>query len=456
VRAIAPVDRFLAVIGALPIGLERLVQAAFGWERRPDRLVPRVALLLALLAVIPFAGWAIELIVNPISISDFVDRRVGPSTTLVEMDGYALLVAFPAEPPGDATFQPTDTAYRWYVVRDGLQELRVAAVRSPLALEALRRRSIVARVLDEPDAVSGAVAAIAQSGRATPDHVAPRLLAEVEQPRGDIRDIASLADLAGVSSDSLVRITLRMSGTGVATCAVAGTCDARRLADGIGSWDSLASEVGGDGWAIVRTSYPPSEARFHGVGRQVEDFALISRFLTPGWVQGLIGWAQVLHSAHVEQDISLPVDRLWLGPILFAATGGLLLFGRRLGYPRFRVTPASRPEGVTGSFEVHARVTGRFTPPGASPFEVRDAPAVLSRPDGTSALSIEIAGYAPAIGIPLARGSMGSLVIGELMEVRSTRPALRIGWFGSQAQLAFPDAASRDLVTSALMSPPRT
>ncbi len=110
----------LALIGALPVAIERLVQVSMGRPTRAPRLVPLVVLVLAVLAIVPVAGWLIELIVNPITISNFVDRRAGPSTTLVEM-----------------------------VVRDSLQERRVALVRSPLAVEALQQRWIVARVLDD-------------------------------------------------------------------------------------------------------------------------------------------------------------------------------------------------------------------------------------------------------------------------------------------------------------------
>jgi hypothetical protein len=139
----------LALIGALPVAIERLVQVSMGRPTRAPRLVPLVVLVLAVLAIVPVAGWLIELIVNPITISNFVDRRAGPSTTLVEMDGYALLIPFEAELPTDPEVRRAASASRWYVVRDSLQERRVALVRSPLAVEALQQRWIVARVLDD-------------------------------------------------------------------------------------------------------------------------------------------------------------------------------------------------------------------------------------------------------------------------------------------------------------------
>lgn len=443
----------LALIGALPVAIERLVQVAMGRPARAPRLVPVLVLVLALLAIVPVVGWLVELIVVPITISDFVDRRVGPSTTLVEMDGYALLIPFEAEPPTDPQVHQTGSAYRWYVVRDSLQERRVALVRSPLAVEALQQRWIVARVLDDPAAVNAALAAVAASGRAAPSNrVTPRLLAEVGRPEGEIRDLDSLDTLAEVPDGGLVRLRLQLSGSGVATCAITDQCNARRLADGIGSWDSLASDPAGGGWVVIRTGYPPSEARFHGVGRQVEDPAAVDRFLAPAWVQGLVGWAHVLHSAHVEQDITLPVDRLWLGPILFAAVAAVLLLGRRLGYPRFRAaaTPGHRrSEPIPGWVELRVTVTGRLTPPGASPFEVVDAPAMLHRAGaGRGALDLQIDGITNPVDIPPLLGGFGSTAIGELVGIRSVRPALRIGWFGSQAQLVFNDIASRDAVAS--------
>ena len=449
------IDRLLALIGSLPVGLERLVQIALGRPTGAPRLVPRAALLLAVLAIVPVAGWLIELIVVPITIANFVDRRVGPSTTLVEMNGYALLIPFPAEAPANQNLPRTGDEWTWYVVRDDLQEERVALVRSPLTVEAIQQRWIVARVLDEPGAADAAVDAIVRSGRAAPSTgVAMQLLEEVERPQGEIRDLDSLARLSDVPAGSLVRVRLQFSGVGVATCAITDRCSARRLADGIGSWDSLASDPTGEGWVVIRTGYPPSEARFHGVGRQAEDRALVDRVLAPGWVQGLLGWAHALHSAHIEQDVNLPVDRLWLGPIIFATGAALLSIGRRLGYPRFRASTTSdraRRAPALGWADMRVRVTGRITPRGSSPLELNDAPAILRRPrEGAAELGMQIDGIVNAVQIPHLQAALSSTTIGELIGIRSSRPALQIGWFGSQAQLVFEDTDARDAVAALL------
>ena len=95
--------------------------------------------MLAILAIVPVIQAGIELIVSPVTIPDFVDRRVGPSTTLVAMDGYALLAPLPAQPPPPGTVAAVDgAAYHWYAVRDTVADRRIAMVRSPLASTSLR------------------------------------------------------------------------------------------------------------------------------------------------------------------------------------------------------------------------------------------------------------------------------------------------------------------------------
>ncbi len=408
--------------------------------------------ILSILAIVPLIQAGIELIVSPVTIPDFVDRRVGPSTTLVAMDGYALLAPLPAQPPPPGTVATADgAAYQWYAVRDSVADRRIALVRSPLASESLLTRTVIARVVDDPEGVNSAMRGLARHGESGTS-VSPPLLDEVEEPTGDGRMIDSVAQLADAAPGDLVRIRLHF-GPGVATCVGMDTCAARRLADGIGSWDNLASDPETGDVVLVRTSYPPSVAPFGGVGVQAANRAEVDELLATVPARGLLDWARVLRGANVEHDLSLPIDRLWLGPVLFAIVAGLLWVGLRTGYPRFRITQATargraiawdRPAG-----ELRVIASGRITPPGASPFEVAGSPATL-RADaatGETTLRLNVEGEWRSVVVPRSLGALGSVQLGDQIEIGRSRPALRIGWFGSQVFLVFESVAARDAAT---------
>jgi len=437
----------VALIGYLPIGIERLVHTALGrWSRRWP-VIPALVVLLATLTVIPIGQAAVELIIHPATVTELVDRRVSLSTRVVAVDGLALLVPFPAAAPADPSTSDDRATYRWYAVRESLQDPRLVLVRSRLVPEALETRTVVAIVLDDSTAVNGARSAIAARHGLDPgSRLTPRLLAEIDPGGRAVHDVGSVADLAGRPTGDVVRIRLRV-GDGIASCVPRGDCRARRLGDGIGSWDNLANDAVGDS-VVLRTGYPPSVAPFHGVGYHAQDLELIAGFLAQPPVHGLLGWAHVLQTAHVEHDLSLPVDRLWLGPILFSFLAGLVLLGLRLGYPRFSVrgrVGEAAIAGRVGAARLRCRATGRVTPPGLSPFEVSDATSVLSAlPDGDSLLTIEVGPSRREVVIPRALGGLGAIEIGDLVAIRGRMPALQVGWFGSQVLLVFADRASRD------------
>jgi hypothetical protein len=440
----------LTLIGYLPIGIQDLVRTAVG--PRPRRLpaLPILIVLLTALTVIPVTQALFELIVRPVTIGELVDRRVGLSTQLVAVDGFALLVPFEADPPRDAESAPTSLIYHWYAVRDGLQERRLVLVRSLVAPESLRTRSVIARVVGDTAAVDRTRAGIEARGGDPGGAVARVLLTEIEPRENEVRDLASLAELDQVSVGEIVRLTLRF-GSGVATCVGRGDCQARTLANGIGSWDNLATDANG-GWVVVRTGHPPSVAPFHGVGHHAQDREAVGRFLALPVVRGLLGWGHVLQAAYVEHDLALPIDHLWWGPILFTAVVGVMLLGLRLGYPRFRPSPETRwstAEEPVPMAPIPCRATGRITPPGASPLEIDDLPATLRRElSGDTALRVEIDGRPREFVIPQNLGGLGATEVGDLLTVRTTRSALKVGWFGSNALLVFADRASRDAATS--------
>jgi len=435
------IDRLLTLIGSLPVGVENLVRSAVGTRWRPP-VIPGLLLLLTTLTIIPVGQALVEIIVRPVTVAQLVDRRVGLSTQLVAVDGFALLVPLDADPPPDAS---GSFVYHWYAVRDSLQELRMVLVRSLVAPESLRTRAVVARVVDDPETLDRTRAGIVARGGVDPGAALARVLLVEEDPEGEeITQLGSLDDLRNASPGETVRLTLTLEG-GIATCVGRGDCIGRNVANGVGSWDNLATD-GKGGWAVVRTLYPPSVAPFHGVGHHAQDRELIGRLLGQPLVRGLLGWGHVLEAAHVEHDLGLPIDHLWLGPLLFTLFGALLLVGLRVGYPRFsprRMTASTLSDDWSGSLA--CRATGRITPPSASPLEIDDAPATL-RGDASrgSILTLEVEGETREFPVPRNLGGLGTTEFGDLLTVRSVLPALRVGWFGSNLLLVFSDRGARD------------
>ncbi len=256
---------------------------------------------------------------------------------------------------------------------------------------------------------------------------------------------ARWTEAATLAPGEVVRVRVRIE-DGIASCVVRGDCVARRLAAGLGSWDNLATDPSGKGWAVVRTTYPPSVAPFHGVGAVTRDRDAIARFLAQPGVRSALGWGRKLRTAVIDHDPSLPVDHLWLGPILFVAVGGLLLVGRRIGYPLFHAT------GRSGSGQpaplrtvVHCRATGRITPLNASPHEVDDQATTLRAGlrEGTD-VSVESAAGRIEVTIPRLLGGLGSIEPGDLVLVNRSVPALKVDWYGTNLLLTFADRGARD------------
>jgi hypothetical protein len=133
------------------------------------------------------------------------------------------------------------------------------------------------------------------------------------------------------------------------------------------------------------------------------------------------------------------------------AFAALLLIGMRLPYPRFRPrTRSGQPApGRSAIGSVPCRASGRITPPSASPFEIEDLRAELrSDPPRGAELRIEIDGRWQPFLIPRNLGGLGGTELGDLLTVRSHRPALKVDWFGSNVLFVFADTASRDSANS--------
>jgi hypothetical protein len=275
--------------------------------------------------------------------------------------------------------------------------------------------------------------------------VTRRLLVEVTGRVDSIRDLSSLGDASAAAVGEVVRVRVRID-DGIASCVPRGDCAARRLAAGIGSWDNVGSDPSGDARAVVRTTYPPSVARFRGVGQMTRDRDLIARFLAQPGARSVLGWGRKLRTALVDHDPSLPVDHLWLGPILFVAAGVLLLIGQWIGYPLFRATGAAGPAPpTTGAAVLRCRASGRITPPNASPHEIDERPTTL-RADSTAGtqVGVELPVGRLEVTIPRLLDGLGSIEAGDLVLVSRSVPALKVDWYGTNLLLTFADRETRD------------
>jgi hypothetical protein len=449
------------LVGAVVLGWRLQIAHSAHEAAKSIGFVPALIWILLLLAAIPAPQAGAEIVITRATVPAFVQRQVGFSSSLVEIRGLALLPPYLAEAPLDpVTGGPSTGSFRWYPLRDQLSDPQIALVRSELDASALQRREIVARI--DPDIDSdAAVAALQARGVDVPDAVnAPSLQALGDQAAasaGGVQTIGSAAELEGLAPGTVVRLTLDFPGDAVAACALRQDCDARRLAVGTGPWLHLAHDPASGAPVVVQLAYPPTVAPMHVFGRQTSDDGAVGRFLDGPQVRQLLGWAQVLRGAIIEQDPDLPVDRLWLGPILFVIVAALLALGLWSGYPVFRATPlvagrwtgAGRSAGPDAA-ALGAVASGYVAPPGRSPITIDEGRVALALSGDETILTMLDEEPPLQVTIPRALGALSAMEAGELRYLTGRRPALRVGWYGSQVQLVFEDEAHRDAAVALL------
>jgi len=441
------------VAGAIILASRRLMARRVREPGEGLRLVPLLVSMLFVLSVLPLIQAGAELIVTRSNVADFVDRRVGFSSTLVEISGYTLALPFEAEPPTSQTGARND--YAWFALRDDPKTRKVALVRTAMSVAAAADRDVLARVVTDPAAVEAATAGARMRGWEPPvpatGIVLQELSLEAAQGVFDARSVPSVRSLKDVADGTVVRMGVQFSGLGVAACVADASCDARRLAGGVGPWEQFATDRD-DAWIVVQTPYPPSLAPVHLWGRQTAAAPTVGRFMSLPWISPLLGWAQVLHAAIIDQDPSLPVDHLWLGPILFAALAVLLLVSERIGYPIFRAIPidaAAAPPERLGT--VAGVATGRISPPGRRPIELEATRIDIRLEDDQPVLTLPgPVGTPMTIRLPRGFGALSGVEVGELRLVSARRPAIRASWYGSQVLLEFASNADRASATEIL------
>jgi hypothetical protein len=318
-------------------------------------------------------------------------------------------------------------------------------------------------VVDDPTRAADAARALQVHGW-LPANLAGdgrRYVAQAAVATGSIRDVGSAAGLMTAAPDTLVRVSLHFTGVGIAACEaevgegqpIGSGCDAGRLATGTGGFFQVAVDGAGTP-LLVQTAFPASNVPIHAVGRQVRAERELGGLLVTPWVARLLGWADVLPFAYLDQDPLLPVQRLWIAPLIFVLLALLLFVGRRVGYPILVLDTAGRPmaepmplEPGTAPRPVELRVSGRLARERGGPIDVHDAPAELRLSDDPAAgAQLAVGGRAETLEIqlPAAAGALTNLDRGSVHWLRHSQPALWLHWFGSDARLVFTDEATRE------------
>jgi hypothetical protein len=188
-------------------------------------------------------------------------------------------------------------------------------------------------------------------------------------------------------------------------------------------------------------------------GQALEDFTT-----RPG-VQALAGWGRILVQSSIAHDPTLIRDRLWLGPVLFAVLGGLILFGEQLGYPYFRADVGGSRRWTTAPTSAAAPpsepaeptpvvVSGHALKPAGDSWHLDEAPGLIwpagERDDGRVTAAIHLA---DGTVIPLAAhdtGLLGSVERGNVVSLAGVRPALWAHWYGTDLRMTFASDAERE------------
>ncbi len=447
------IDRLVALVAFLPVGLERLVATAFGLRR--GAVVPLVALGLVLLGLFPLAQAGVELITHQATPGDVIERRAG-DLTMLEVGGIGYETGLAAGT--DANGRPT----RWLALRDGVDDRRVMLVRTPVDDGTLRIRELVGRVRSDAPLVAsaaGELAARGDPGYGDPANVAAldgRMIVEVRSgvDPNDAQRIDDPAAIAGLADETLIRISLRFTGAGIATCTLDGNCDGRRLASGHGTWVLRAVGLHSTQSVVVTSPLPPSAVPVTVVGRQVRDPAAVDAMLATTTGRTLLGWSHALDVALLDHDPALPADRVWGGALLLVVLGILLVVGRRIRYPVFRHEGAVTRR-LGGAPTVAGFASGRLGVPDGAPIDVVDLPVRLEpQPEAGPALVAALPAGPMRVDVPRASATASGIEVGRLAFVRRSVPALWLSWFGTDLRVAFATEADRDSAAALLVAAP--
>lgn len=402
------------------------------------------------LAILPLVSAATEKQIEVVTSAEMFERLVPTTTTYVSLTGLAMPMRLPA--PGSEVDPPFGV-----VVRDEPGATDMTVVMTDTDPTRLLAREVIGRVTSRPFD-QAAIDEFAARGEPTDGVSAGLLLIEIPpDPNEEIAGASGVEDLDDMADGTLVRVPLVFAAESLPTCQVTDGCPPRSLAGGDGIFVHLARDLDGAP-LLVQTTWPSSVVPGTWQGTQVRNGSDLDDFVELPPVAILAGWGRILILTSIQDDANLVRDRLWLGPVLLAVLAGLLLIGRRLGYPFFRpVIEGSRrwdgrdraPADVEPPHDVPVRVSGYAVTVDARRRHLDEAPGVL-RPEGVVDGDGRVtAGIVLADGGQVAlaahdTGLLGQVERGEVVALGGVRPALWAHWFGTNLRLTFDSTADRD------------
>ncbi len=439
------IDRLLALISFVPDGLDRLARTAMPALRGRSVVVP-VALGLLLLATVPVIQAALDLVTTRTVPSEVIGRDVGDATRL-EVVGQAFDTGLAAGTDADGT------ALRWLALRDDAGDRAMLMVRTPVSPTMLRTRKVVARVVVDADLVGAASEALALRGAAPPVADVPdRYLLETRDAP-DPRAIDGPAQIADLADGTVVRLELRQTSSGIASCTLTATCDARAMAAGTGRWLVRAEGPADDASVLLETALPPSAIPVDLYGTQARRQPDVQAFATTEPAALLLGWGRVFDITLLDHDPKLPVDRFWVGVLGLAGTGLLLLVARRRPYPIFRhEAPAAGWIHRATVTEVRGSASGRLAVGENALVDATDLPVqfVAAAPGGMPTVQVHLPAGPVAIDVPVASTGVRGLEHGRMAWITISRPALWLHWYRTDVRVAFASEDDRDAAAAVL------
>lgn len=447
----------LALLGALPAGVEWVIATAFGrraprgrLERASSPVVPAVIGILFALAVVPLIFAGLELIIHRTSAKELVDRVTGPSITLVELAGLAQLPPIPAPPREDGT------PMRYYFVRDAAARRDVVVVRSDVTPAELTTREVTGVIVEDPDRLAFDADALAARGASVDAGALGERYLREDPGAGDATEIA-VSEIGAHEPGAIVRVRLRFSPFAISGCGSSGNdpCEIAALATGRAHFDHLAFDADSGAPLIVRNTHPAAVVPMRVYGAQVTDRDPLDALFAspPGSILG--GWGRELRTAWIDRDPDLPVNRPWLAPLLLLGFAGLLLVGRRIGYPVFRLTDAAAavdPAAGIPTSALDVIASGRLSQASGGPIDVDRAPGRLGAGPDWTTVELRLEGPDGPIRSVITRAlrEVSAVERGNLVHVRRREPAMAVHWFGNDVLLVFETDDDRDRAAALL------
>ena len=210
---------------------------------------------------------------------------------------------------------------RWYYLLVDPHDGEIAMVaRSPERLEERRLRTIVARVVADPDAAAASASGLSAGDLAVdPDHYLVEL--PDRRPTDPLHVTGPGSDLSGASE-----IEFR------------GSFDRARPAPDGDGWEYLATD--GQRATVVRSPYPPDELPVDVWGVPATDMLRARQAAAIPDLQAALDGRRLPERTLLAEGVTPPLREISFAvPIVLALLSGLLVLGWVIGYPVYRRRP---------------------------------------------------------------------------------------------------------------------